>query len=275
MRITRIISGGQTGADRAALDAAIDSGIEHGGWIPKGRLAEDGPLPEAYRLKETPTAGYPERTEQNVRDSDGTVIFSRGALTGGSKLTAELAQKHDKPHLHVDLNQIHPLKASGLAYRWILTEGVSVLNVAGPRASMAPDIYPHTYRAVWGIFALDAMDGAPLTDLTTFRFKVPARKTLIWPETLEELVDFLQDCLPFALRIQISRMNEKQLAEIHAGLGACIQNSFGLWQGNDRLLKSVESWTFRETASPADASWVVVRALATKIRHTHLLKVVQ
>ncbi len=85
--VSKIVSGGQTGVDRAALDAAIKLGIAHGGWVPKGRLAEDGPLPETYRMRETASAAYSERTERNVIDSDGTLIISRGELTGGSEAT--------------------------------------------------------------------------------------------------------------------------------------------------------------------------------------------
>ena len=99
--VKKIISGGQTGADRAALDFAIKHNIPHGGWIPKGRRAEDGPLPERYQLKEMPTDSYPKSTEQNVIDSDGTVIISHGALTGGSANTAAMARKHGRPWLHL------------------------------------------------------------------------------------------------------------------------------------------------------------------------------
>ncbi len=81
--IKRIISGGQTGADQAALDVAIKLDISHGGWIPKGRLTEDGPLPDKYKLQEMPTSSYPKRTEKNILDSDGTLILSHGKLTGG------------------------------------------------------------------------------------------------------------------------------------------------------------------------------------------------
>jgi len=98
----KIISGRQTGADRAALDFAIANGIPHGGWCPKGRKAEDGPIDSRYQLEETPSADYAQRTEWNVRDSDGTVVFSiAAALTGGSKKTVELAQRHQKPVLHL------------------------------------------------------------------------------------------------------------------------------------------------------------------------------
>src|SRR2546428_7239726 len=99
--IEKIISGGQTGADRAALDFAIARGIPHGGWCPRGRLAEDGVISDRYQLTETPSANSAQRTEGNVRDSDGTVIFSIGPkLTGGSKQTAEFARQHRKPCLH-------------------------------------------------------------------------------------------------------------------------------------------------------------------------------
>ena len=110
--IKRIISGGQTGADRAALDFAIKMDLPHGGWVPKGRMAEDGPLPEKYQLQEMPTQNYPKRTEQNVIDSDGTLIITHGKLTGGSRLTKEFAENQKKPCLHVDLNQDGGIRSS-------------------------------------------------------------------------------------------------------------------------------------------------------------------
>jgi len=103
--IQKIISGAQTGADRAGIDAAIESGIEYGGWVPEGRKAEDGIVPEKYnKLQEMTRGGYPERTEQNVIDSDGTVIFGYGKLTTGSALTLKLAEQHEKPFRHIDLD---------------------------------------------------------------------------------------------------------------------------------------------------------------------------
>ena len=93
--IEKIISGGQTGADRAGLDAVIDLDIPHGGWIPKGRRTEDGGLPEKYNLKEMITGSYAARTEQNVIDSDGTFIVSHGKFNGGSAMTRRLLGTHD------------------------------------------------------------------------------------------------------------------------------------------------------------------------------------
>src|SRR5210317_2583040 len=100
--IKKIISGGQTGVDQAALDVAIKLAVAHGGWIPKGRITESGPLPAKYNLKETRSSSYADRTEKNVQDGDGTLILSRGQLSGGSEYTREMAIKHDRPWLHID-----------------------------------------------------------------------------------------------------------------------------------------------------------------------------
>ena len=121
--LKKIISGGQTGADRAALDFAIKQKIPHGGWVPKGRLAEDGPLPKKYKLTEMPTDSYQERTEQNVIDSDGTVIISHGKLTGGSAYTQKMAKKHGRPCLHVDLNKLDVLPAALEILTWLDEHG--------------------------------------------------------------------------------------------------------------------------------------------------------
>ena len=139
--IKKIISGGQTGADRAALDVAILLNIPHGGWIPKGRLAEDGPFQTKYHLQEMPTDSYEARTEQNVIDSDGTLIISHGELTGGSAYTRKMAMKHGKPWYHADLNKLPSFQAAMIIEDWISKNGIETLNVAGPRHSKDPIIY--------------------------------------------------------------------------------------------------------------------------------------
>ena len=135
--VRRIISGGQTGVDRGALDAAIFLGIDHGGWCPRGRLAEDGLIPSRYELTETDSAKYPVRTAQNVIDSDGTLILYECELQGGTSLTLRLAKEHGKPCLAIDLAS--PLDTE-LACGWIADHAISVLNIAGPRESSAPGI---------------------------------------------------------------------------------------------------------------------------------------
>jgi len=137
--IEKIVSGGQTGADRAALDWAIAHGLEHGGWCPKGRRSEDGPIDPRYMLQETPSSGYPQRTEWNVRDSDGTVVFTvNPVLTGGSKTTLDFAMKLKKPCFHVCLAGQSSPETELLHF--IRSNKVRILNVAGPRASKEPEI---------------------------------------------------------------------------------------------------------------------------------------
>lgn len=139
--IIRIISGGQTGADRAALDFAIKYNITHGGWIPKGRKTEEGPLPDKYQVIEMATGSYSGRTEKNVCESEGTLIVSHGRLTGGSALTRELAKKHKKPWLHFDLKSLPIPAAADSLRKWLLIQHIEVLNVAGPPASKDQKIY--------------------------------------------------------------------------------------------------------------------------------------
>jgi hypothetical protein len=136
--IERIVSGGQTGVDRAALDAALELRVPCGGWCPRGRRAEDGTLADRYPMQETPSAAYPQRTEWNVRDSDGTLILVAGPLRGGSALTRKLALRQGRPLLVVDLRRMPVPQA---IRDWAGDNAVRVLNVAGPRESDAPGIY--------------------------------------------------------------------------------------------------------------------------------------
>jgi len=140
-----IISGGQTGADQAALDAALALGLPHGGWICRGRKTEAGPLPGRYRLRELDSSRYRDRTEKNVLDSDGTVIFSFGPLQGGSALTEALTIRYDKPCLFLNLEDITPGEASAALRNWLREHRIQRLNVAGPRASNEPRIHKAVY----------------------------------------------------------------------------------------------------------------------------------
>ena len=124
--------------DRAALDAALELGIACGGWCPKGRKAEDGPIDRRYPLQETPSGEYAQRTEWNVRDADGTLVLSRGRPTGGTVQTIEVAARLGKPCLTIDLAEAPDVSA---VQGWIAEQALCILNVAGPRESRYPGIY--------------------------------------------------------------------------------------------------------------------------------------
>jgi hypothetical protein len=141
MPVKKIISGGQNGADRAGLDAALDLGLEHGGYCPAGRKAEDGIISWKYVIEETSSKGYESRTKLNVKHSDATVVFTQGALTPGSALTLTEAKLIGKPWLHVDIDDVEGIVKFR---RWLSLlfsdSGLTVLNVAGSRESKAPGI---------------------------------------------------------------------------------------------------------------------------------------
>jgi len=153
----RIYTGGQTGVDRAALDVALDSAIPIGGHLPKGRKDENGDvLPDNYaNMWETSTDDVNVRTELNVQNSDATLIFSHGALFGGSEYTDRMARQYGKPCLHVDFDQHDVDQAMLLVKAWLAGTQPGVLNVAGPRASDDPEIYFKVKCVLAGVLASD------------------------------------------------------------------------------------------------------------------------
>jgi hypothetical protein len=249
--IEKIISGGQTGADRAALDVAIELGILHGGWIPKGRKTEDGRLPAEYRLLETNSIDYSQRTELNVLDSDGTLIVSHGKLTGGSALTQELARKHRQPCLVVDLNLVSDSKAVEIITSWIDVREIKTLNVAGPRASKDPKIY----EATKGVL------------------KAVIERYL--PMTVEEAVERLISELPLKDKAAMARMEEDDLAVLTLTVGAYIRRRFGLWSGNGELMASCRIVSGSKNLHEDDASAVIIRELWKQLQGTHGLRPVK
>eukprot|EP01064_Diplonema_japonicum_P030704 TRINITY_DN5292_c2_g1_i1.p1 TRINITY_DN5292_c2_g1~~TRINITY_DN5292_c2_g1_i1.p1 ORF type:complete len:164 (+),score=24.91 TRINITY_DN5292_c2_g1_i1:189-680(+) len=142
--LQKIVSGGQTGVDRAGLDAAIHCRIPLGGWCPKGRRAQDGPIDSKYPLVETPKRNYQERTEWNVRDSSATLIlvWEKVVQGGGTELTINFARKHGKPYLVVDVSQSDPTPDSlDRLNTFIISNNVSTLNIAGPREDPSFPVY--------------------------------------------------------------------------------------------------------------------------------------
>jgi hypothetical protein len=149
MTVHTLVSGGQTGADRAALDFASEAGFDHSGFVPKGRTDEDGILPDRYSgLREAPSADPAIRTTLNVCASEGTVVFARAPLVGGSALTAEVAAALERPLLHIDPGAVSPSEAAARLNRWIANHRIGVLNVAGSRRSEDTRIYEETLNVL-------------------------------------------------------------------------------------------------------------------------------
>jgi len=147
--LEKIISGGQTGADRAALDAGLDADFPIGGFCPPGRMAEDGAIDKKYQLQELPTGGYRQRTKKNVECSDGTVIFYETVLQSGSKLTEEFCVKAEKPYKLIDISRVNTNLATDLIKNFVHYNQTKVLNVAGPRQSGCASIYQFVKEVIY------------------------------------------------------------------------------------------------------------------------------
>jgi hypothetical protein len=273
--LKKIISGGQTGVDQGALDAAIKYSFPYGGWIPKGRLTENGPLPDEYTLKEMPTKSYPDRTEKNVLASDGTVIITHGKFTGGSALTKKLAKKHKLPCLHINLNETPAFLAASEINAWINENNIEILNVAGSRASKDPKIYEDTTYIMQGVILLGlvkAQAGSLLTDHDKDEYleKVP-----VPPKTVNEAVDRLLDDLDLSDKVEIANMNLDDLVNLHPHLHVYFKNTFGLWPGNKELIESCRAISKEPVRDDNDATSIILGVLFKKLYETHKLRAIK
>jgi hypothetical protein len=255
--IKKIISGGQIGADRAALDVARKLDIPYGGWIPKGRLAEDGPISDKYELQEMPTASYPKRTEQNVLDSDGTLILSHGKLTGGSKYTKECADRHNRPCLHINLNTLPVNEASPIIVGWIFKNKIEVLNVAGSMASKDPKIYEKTYHVLNYVY---------------WKCQVKSGATKIrldQPKSVDEAVDKIITEMPLSDKVAVAEGSEEQFIPLKHTLGMYLRNQLRHRPVNKELMEDCQAKSGIEGLDEDEAATVILRELWKKLQEIH------
>lgn len=268
--ILKIISGGQTGVDRGALDTAIKLGVPHGGWLPRGRKTEDGRLPDHYDLQETDATDYRERTERNVRDADGTLIISPDPLVGGTAYTRQMAERYAKPWLHINPAVAGEFVAARTAYDWITERGIEVLNIAGPRASKAPGIYAITCRLLEAVFYLDMMQFAA----------APGGFAATWdraggsgqPETVADAVAQLVESLPLRERTVIAGIGGQEWQGLRAGMVDELKLAFHLDRGNQALLADCRRVSADPNLDSDGAAGIVLETLWQELKRTHLLR---
>ena len=264
--LEKIISGGQTGADQGALDAAIHLGIEHGGWIPRGRRTEAGPLPDSYGLSEMPTDDYHLRTEKNVVSAEATAIFSHGPLADGSLLTQQVAKRHGRPWLHLDLNITSAFDAARNLNDWIRHYNIQVLNVAGPRASQDPDIYQAT---------ADILESAYYLGLVQIPGHDTAAGLASQPASLTQAVENLAARLRLKDKSTIAHLEENQLKSLLWGLDPYLSEEFALGRGNDLLMGDCTRYLEKELEHETEPAMAIIIELWKKLKDTHRLRVVK
>jgi hypothetical protein len=219
-----------------------------------------------------PTESYPARTEQNVKDSDGTLIISRGKLSGGSDYTRKMTLRHHKQLLHLDLSNYEPFDAASLIASWIRMQNIQILNVAGPRASKDPDIYGDVIKVLAQTIQIliyeEKKSGADSDPNIN-------RKPLKPPKTVDQAVERLISELSFKDKTTIANMAEVELSVLHKTTGEYIRNEFGLWSGNKDLMTSCCFFAKRDKVSEDEASSIIIKELWKRLRETHRIRVIE
>jgi len=270
--LEKIISGGQTGADQAALDAAIKLGIPHGGWLPKGRLTENGPLPPKYDLVELPTASYPERTKKNIRESDGTLILSHGTLAGGSEYTRKMALRYSKPVLHIDFHRMVPFDAAVVINNWMVDHDIRTLNVAGPRASSDPKIYRTAMDIIEAVSFLNLSENNPMLTAKPWKDEIHPADL---PHSVAEAVSDIIQGMNLRDRTAMANLTESELAPLQLNLGMYIRQQLNLWTTDDAFNQSCSQVAEEEGLDMSNIPMVIIKKIWRQLKATHRLRVIK
>jgi len=271
--LKKIISGGQTGADQAALDVAIKFNIDHGGWIPKGRRTENGTLPVKYQLKEMDTTDYRERTKQNIMDSHGVVIISRGKLTGGSNLSQSFAKIVGKPNCYLDLLNNEEFEAAIILKSFIMENKIQILNVAGPRLSHDPGIYMDVktiLETMLFIFFLDTGQERVIKSNISLK---PVKEA--FPQTLDDAIDLICDDLSLKAKTFMAKVEPHNISILYFGLLEYLRHRVGFDMENPMLFKHCCSMIGGDTCTIEDAVMEILKRLKQALEKNHILRVVK
>lgn len=263
--VKKIISGGETGAERAALDVAVELDIPYSGWIPQGRKTEDPLLPPRYQLREIPDEGYGKGQEQNVIDSEGTLILSHGDLTGYSAFTRQVAEKRGRPWIHIDFSNRSAFSSAQLVNAWIIKYGIEIVHITGSDSSEDPDIYDAAQRFLKAVIALN---------MVTTSFPTNQTATDKWPNTVSEAIDRLIVQMSLKDKTAIARMEKGELHYL-IQLDRYIKNTFGLGSGNEALIQSCSREVRNPDLTEDSAAGVIMEELWKRLRETHVLRIIK
>jgi hypothetical protein len=273
--ISKIVSSGRSGVELAGLEVAAKLGISYGGWAPRGMRNEQGPLPAKYGLQEAPAMGFKHAMEQNVINSDGTLLITRGRKTVETRYAVETALRYQRQLLHVDLSQQSAFEAASLASSWVSLQNIKVIFVTGPSGEQDARIYEQTKKILETAFYLEFVK-------TGLHPEHPRMKTLNedalrpgMPGSVDEAIDRLKQTLPLKDRAIIANMRPEELDHLRSGLGDYIKQNFGIYTGNTALLQSCADFGGLVQPLPEEACAVILRALWQDLQNTHRLRIIK
>ena len=273
--IQKLISGGQTGVELAALDIAIKLGIHHGGWIARGRRNAQGRLNHVYNLREVEAVGFKTAMEQNVMAADGTLLVTRGKKSARTQHAVEMSLKHQRQLLHVDLSQNSSFEAASLISSWGSLQQISIAFVTGTQAETDSKIYAQTLKILETAFYL----GFVKTGLHPHRTEMDPGSSQApsgdYPHTVVEAVARLKSTLSLKDRAHLANIQADELDQLGSGLGEYIKQTFGLYSGNAALMESCAECGHVDNPLVEEACAVILRALWEDLQNTHKLRVIK
>ncbi len=265
--INKIISAGLVDVEQAALDVAIKIDIPHGGWLPNGYEKENHSLLEKYKLKEMPASSEFEHTEKNVLDSEGTLVISRGSLTGEIAQLQNMTEKRNRPFLHVDLDTSSDFLVSQTISAWISKNKINILYVTGPDARKDSELYRTTTKIFETVLYLDMMGFSLYT--------IDQMSRGLTPQTVDDASDLVISKLTLKDKTAIANMNPEDLFSLHPSLGEFIKENFGLEGKNKKLIESCLLDSGKITIQEDDAAQIIIEDIWMKLSKTHRLRVVK
>jgi hypothetical protein len=273
--VGKIISSGRTGVELAGLDVAVKLGLAHGGWTPRGRRNEEGPLPERYCLTEVPALGFKHAMKQNIMNSDGTLLVTRGRKTVETRFAVETTLKYQRQLLHLDLGQYSSFEVASLASSWISLQRIKVLFVTGPSADLEPSLYGQTKKVLETAFYLGFVKSGLHPNLPATSLSDPQKCQNEPPQSVEAAIERLTETLQLKDRTRIANMRSEELDRLMTGLGDYIKQNFGLYSDNTALLQSCAELGGLSRPLPDEACAVILRGLWKVLQSTHKLRVVK
>jgi hypothetical protein len=294
--LRKIISGGQSGAEKAALDTAKKFNLDHGGSLIFGKKSEHDSFSEVYQLNDIETENRSKKIEQNIIDSDATLIISHGLLTGLSLITQKIASRLNKSWCHIDLMEMDEFEGAVILHEFIDDNDIEVLNVAGPNASQDPFIYRSVKSIIETFIYMELMENSPeelrADDIILFQ-----RKPEVFCATVDDAVKFLADSMHLRTKSVIANSLENQIGSLYFSLSDTIKVKLGLDSGNKELLEScrnelrkfIESETKHDdklniikgcalgvdVMDIEDAAMVILKALRQFLKKDHVLRVIK
>lgn len=273
--ISRIISGANQGVELAALDVARKLGIDHGGWLPKGRPRQNSELIATYGLQEMDVFGKRQAMGKNVQEADGTLLVFRGEKIPRLKYSVEAALKHNRQFLGIDLKQYPAFEAASLINSWTEIQKVHTVFITGANEIEVPGIYRQTHKILETVFYLGFVksDAHKMSAREPMAFEMSDRR--MPPRSVRECVERLKTVLSLKERTSIANMQPDELGQLHRSLGEFVKNKYGLYAGNEALIKSCAKVGQLNQPLAEEASAVIIRSLWADLRQTHKLRIVR